>query len=112
VLSGRVEVREERGTKVLVGEVRGLEDAGQAYRRSLHIEVRAEELSEERLAAIDEVLSSHPGEAEVYLHIVRPDHSRMAMRSRRFRVAEGDRVLADLKQRQPSLRVRWGKGAL
>jgi DNA polymerase III subunit alpha len=111
VASGRVEVREDRGTKLLVNEVRGLEEAGQLYRRCLHIEVRAEELSEERLAGIDEVLSSHPGEAEVYLHIVRPDHSRMAMRSRRFKVAEGDRVIADLKQRHPSLRALWGKGA-
>ncbi|MEK7330121.1 MAG: DNA polymerase III subunit alpha, partial [Candidatus Eisenbacteria bacterium] len=111
VASGRVEVREDRGTKLLLSEVRGLEDARQAYRRCLHIEVRAEELSEDRLAGIDEVLSSHPGEAEVYLHIVRPDHSRMAMRSRRFKVAEDDRVIADLKQRHPSLRVRWGKGA-
>jgi DNA polymerase-3 subunit alpha len=111
VVSGRVEIREDRGTKLLLSEVRGLEDARQAFRRCLHIEVRAEELSEDRLAAIDQVLSSHPGEAEVYLHIVRPDHSRMAMRSRRFKVAEQDRVIADLKERHPSLRVRWGKGA-
>jgi DNA polymerase-3 subunit alpha len=111
VASGRVEVREDRGTKLLLSEVRGLEDARQAYRRCLHIEVRAEELSEDRLGGIDEVLSSHPGEAEVYLHIVRPDHSRMAMRSRRFTVAEDDRVIAHLKERHPSLRVRWGKGA-
>jgi DNA polymerase-3 subunit alpha len=111
VASGRIEVRDDRGTKLLLSEVRGLDDARQAYRRCLHIEVRAEELSEDHLAAIDEVLSSHPGEAEVYLHIVRPDHSRMAMRSRRFTVGENDRVIADLKLRQPSLRVRWGKGA-
>ena len=111
VASGRIEVREDRGTKLLLGEVRGLEEAHEAYRRCLHIEVRAEELSEERLAAIDQVLSSHPGPAEVYLHIVRPDHSRMAMRSRRFTVAEDDRVIAHLKQVHHSLRVRWAKGA-
>ena len=45
------------------------------------------------------------------LHIVRPDHSRVAMRSRRFRVAEDDSVAAHLRDRHPSLRVRWGKGA-
>ncbi len=111
VASGRVEVREDRGTKLLLNEVRGLEEAQEAYRRCLHIEVRAEELSEKRLADIDDVLSSHPGPAEVYLHIVRPDHSRMAMRSRRFTVAEDDRVIAHLKQAHPALRVRWAKGA-
>jgi DNA polymerase III subunit alpha len=110
VASGRVEVREDRGIKLLLSEVRGLEDAHEAYRRCLHIEVRAEDLSEQRLADIDQVLSSHPGPAEVYLHIVRPDHSRMAMRSRRFTVVEDDRVIAHLKQAHPSLRVRWSKG--
>jgi DNA polymerase-3 subunit alpha len=111
VASGRVEVREDRGTKVLISEVRALDDAQQTFRRALHVEIRAAELSEERLAAIDEVLSAHPGEAEVYLHIVRPDHSRLAMRSRRFRVAENDAVIAALKQCHPALRVRWGRGA-
>jgi hypothetical protein len=36
----------------------------------------------------------------------------LALRSRRFTVAEDDRVIADLKQAHPSLRVRWVKGAL
>jgi DNA polymerase-3 subunit alpha len=110
VASGRVEVREDRGVKLLLSEVRGLDEAQRTYRRSLHIEIRVEEITEERLEKIDEVLRSHPGEAEVYLHIVRPDHSRLAMRSRRFTVAENDRVIADLKQAHPSLRVRWAKG--
>ena len=112
VASGRVEVREDRGVKLLLAEVRGLEEARRTYQRSLHVEIRVEEITEERLVGIDEVLSSHPGEAEVYLHIVRPDHSRLALRSRRFKVAEDDRVIADLKRTHPSLRVRWGKGAL
>ena len=91
-------------------EVRGLEEARRTWRRSLHVEIRAEEITVEGLEKIDEVLRSHPGEAEVYLHIVRPDHSRMAMRSRRFTVAEDDRVIGALKEAQPKLRVRWAKG--
>jgi DNA polymerase-3 subunit alpha len=112
VASGRVEVREDRGVKLLLAELRGLDEARRTYRRCLHVEIRADEITEERLAAIDGVLSSHPGEADVYLHIVRPDHSRLALRSRRFTVAEDDRVIADLKRAHPSLRARWGKGAL
>jgi DNA polymerase III subunit alpha len=112
VASGRVEVREDRGVKLLLSEVHGLEEARRTWRRSLHIEIRVEEINEERLEGVDEVLRSHPGEAEVYLHIVRPDHSRLALRSRRFTVAEDDRVIADLKQAHPTLRVRWVKGAL
>ncbi len=111
VASGRVEVRDERH-RLLLGEVLGLEEASQAYRRCLHIEVRADELSEERLAGIEEVLSAFPGDAEVYLHIVLPDHSREAMRSRRFRVAEDEGVIARLHERHPMLRARWGKAAV
>jgi DNA polymerase III alpha subunit len=110
VASGRVEVREDRGVKLLLAEVRGLEEARRTWRRSLHVEIRAEEITVEGLEKIDEVLRSHPGEVEVDLHIVRPDHSRMAMRSRRFTVAEDDRVIAALKEAQPKLRVRWAKG--
>jgi DNA polymerase-3 subunit alpha len=111
VVSGRVEKRDERPARLLLSEVRPLEEARTVYRRSLHLEVRAEDLSEERLADIDQVLSAFPGEAEVYLHIVRPDHTRLAMRSRRFRVAEDDSLAGRLRERHPHLRVRWSKGA-
>ena len=90
MFSGRVEVRDDRTIKVLVSEVRALDDARRTFRRTLHLELRAEELSEPDLEGIDSVLSSFPGDSEVYLHIVRPDHSRLAMRSRRFRVADDD----------------------
>jgi DNA polymerase III subunit alpha len=111
VVSGRIEVREDRGTKVLVSELKRLDDAVIAYRPALHIEVRAEELNETWLEDVDRALSAHPGESEVYLHIVRPDHSRQAMRSRRYRVADDEGVVATLRDRCPGLRVRWGKGA-
>ena len=105
--------RSARRSRRQAADVRGaaLREARVAFRPALHIEVRAEELSESRLEGVDEVLSSHPGEAEVYLHIVKPDHSRVAMRSRRFRVSEDEAVAAGLRERFPTLRVRWGKGA-
>ena len=109
VASGRVEVREERH-RLLLSELRSLDDGVKAYRRSLHIEVRADELTEEWMQSVDEVLSAFPGEAEVYLHIVKADHSREAMRSRRFRVTEGESVIATLRQRHPMLRAKWAKG--
>ena len=60
---------------------------------------------------MDGVLSAHPGECEVYLHIVMPDRSRQASRSRRYRVAEGPEVVETLARRFPTLRARWWKGA-
>jgi len=108
VATGRVEVREERH-RLLLSEIREYEDAQRAYRRCLHLELKADQLSEEYLVEIDQVLSAFPGDAEVYLHIVRPDHSRLAMRSKRYRVAENDGLIAGLKERHPALRARWGK---
>jgi DNA polymerase-3 subunit alpha len=111
VASGRVEIRDERGAKLLLQDVRPWDEARRQHRSVLHIELRAEDLSEERLADMDEVLSSFPGDSEVVLHIVKPDHSRMAMRSRRFRVRAHDGLIAELKARVPTCRVRWGRGS-
>jgi DNA polymerase-3 subunit alpha len=111
VASGRVEVRDDRGPKLLLSEVKPWEQGREQFRPVLHIELKAEDLTEERLADLDQVLAAHPGESEVYLHIVKPDHSRLAMRARRRRVADGDALIAGIKQRVPGCRVRWGKGA-
>ncbi len=109
VVSGRVEVR-DLGTKMLVSEVRPFDEARSAYRSALHIEVRAEEISVELLEGVDHVLSAHPGDCEVYLYIVMPDRSRNASRSRRFKVSNGEAVLAALKQHLPMLKARWARG--
>ena len=111
VLSGRIEVREDRGVKLLLSEARSLEQARSEYRPCLHLEIRSEDLSVGWLEAVDEALSAFPGESEVYLHIVMPDRSRKASRSKRYRVAEDERVLAVLKQRFPFVRAGWGKGS-
>jgi hypothetical protein len=91
--------------------VRPLEDARAAYRPCLHLEVRADALSVQWLEAMDEVLSAHPGDADVYLQIVMPDFSRKVSRSKRYRVSEDGATIASLKERFPELRVFWGKGA-
>ena len=111
VASGRLERSEERGVKLLLTEVRRFEEARATWRPCLHIEVRAEQLSVGWLEQVDEVLSAHPGESDVYLHIIMPDFSRKASRSRRYRVAEDGGVAEALKQRFPGLRAFWGKGA-
>jgi len=109
VASGRVEVREDRGVKLLLSEVVPWDDARRQFRSVLHIEVRAEELTDERLRGLGDVLSSFPGDSEVVLHIVKPDRTREAMRSRRFRVRAGDGLVAGLKSQVPSCRVSWAR---
>ncbi|MBI5709799.1 MAG: DNA polymerase III subunit alpha [Candidatus Eisenbacteria bacterium] len=110
VVSGRVEDRDDRGPRVLVSEIKRFEEARTAYRPCLHVEVRADELSVSWLEQVDQVLSAYPGEAEVFLHIIMPDHSRRASRSRRYRVAEDAAVVPALKERFPGVRALWGKG--
>ncbi len=109
VVSGRIEVR-DLGTKLLLAELRPFEEARDTYRAALHMEMRAEDLTVGWLEAVDEVLSAHPGSCEVYLHIIMPDRSRNASRSRRYRVVHGDTVLAALKVRFPTLKARWARG--
>jgi DNA polymerase-3 subunit alpha len=110
VASGRVEVRDDRGAKLLLNEVRPWEQGRDQFRPVLQIELKAEALDEACLADIAAVLTNHPGDSEVYLYLVKPDHSRLAMRSRRWRVGMDDALVTGLKERVPTCRVRWGKG--
>ena len=111
VAAGRVEVRDDRGVKLLLSEVAPLEEARRRYRPALQLRIGVGDLSVERLEAIDAVLSAHPGEAEVYVYIVHPDRSMHAMRSRRYRVAEDGAVIGALTERCPWLGARWQRGA-
>ncbi len=108
-VNGRVESRDDRGTKLLAAEVMPWDTARSTYRPALHVEVRAEEITEQWLRSVDAILCSHRGDSDVYLHIVKPDGSREATRARRYRVAEGDAVLRALVGEWPSLRVRWSR---
>jgi DNA polymerase-3 subunit alpha len=109
VATGRMEAG-DRGTRLLVAELRAFEDSTAAWSRSLHLEVRSEDLSVPWLEQVDAVLGDFPGECDVYLHIVMPDRSRKASRSRRYRVADDDAVVRALRERFPFVRVGWGKG--
>ncbi len=110
-LAGRIEVRDDRGTKLLVAEALPFEESRRRHRPSLHLEVNSKDLSIQWLQEVDEVLSSRPGEADVYLHIVMPDHSRKASRSKRYRVAEDESVAGVLRERFPFVRVAWKRGS-
>lgn len=109
VVAGRIE-NGDRGVKLLAAELRPFEDARAAWRRALHLEIRSESLSLPWFNEVDEVLGRHPGDSEVYLHIVMPDRSRTACRSRRYRVEDDDAVVRALRERFPQVRVGWGKG--
>jgi len=106
-----METRDDRGVKLLVSELAAWQDVARAQHASLHLEVRAELLSETWLVGVDNVLCSHPGDCEVYLYIVMPDGSRQATRSKRYRVAEGTAVVEGLRERFRDLTIRWGRGA-
>jgi DNA polymerase-3 subunit alpha len=110
VVSGRVEIRDDRGAKLVLTEVRRLDEARAVWSPTLHIEVAAESLSVRWLEEVDEVLSAHPGDSEVYLHLVLPNRERKTRRSRRYRVAGDSGVAEALRHRFPGVRAFWGKG--
>jgi DNA polymerase-3 subunit alpha len=115
VISGRVEIREDRGARLVLTEVRRLDDARVAWSPTLHIELQAESIQSkewlvEWLDRMDEVLSAHPGTSEVYLHLVLPDRARKTSRSRRYRVAGDSGVAEAVRHRFPGVRAFWGKG--
>jgi len=94
----------------LLTEVRRLEEARAVWSPTLHIEVAAASLSVQWLEEVDEVLSAHPGDSEVYLHLVLPNRERKTRRSRRYRVAGDSDVAEALRHRFPGVRAFWGKG--
>jgi DNA polymerase III subunit alpha len=108
IVSGRIETR-DLGTKLLVSALEPFESARGAYRPALHLQIRAEELSVHWLERVDELLSGHPGDCEVYLHIVMPDRSRKACRSRRFRIGRDESVVQALRTEFPNVRAQWGR---
>jgi DNA polymerase-3 subunit alpha len=112
VISGKIEDRDDRGLKLLVSEIVPFEQAKKKARPILHLEIQAEGLSEEWFRRVDEVLSAHPGMCEVHLHISLPDRTWSGGRSKRYRVAPGERVTAALRERFPGLRARWEMEAL
>ena len=64
------------------------------------------------LEEVDEMLSSCPGGSEVYLHVIMPDFSRKARRSRRYRVAEDSAVADTAAAPLPGPARVLGKGGL
>jgi DNA polymerase-3 subunit alpha len=110
IVSGRIEVREERGAKLLVSQVKPWETAQHEYVPQLHIEVRAEDLTESNIEGMDRVLSGSPGTSEVVLLILKPDHTRLAYRARRYRVGPSEGLEAGLTSNMPGCRVRWVRG--
>jgi DNA polymerase-3 subunit alpha len=116
-VGGRVSTREESAPKLVLSEILTLDEALEAYRRVLHLELKGEKLLEEHhknllddyLARLDALLSRFPGDCEVYIHFLRPDHSTYAIRARRLRVAEDEAVLATLRESLPGVRASWGR---
>lgn len=110
IAEGRLEIRDDRGPKLLLSAVRPWEQGRHDFRPALHLELRAADLSEPLFLAIDEVLARYPGDSEVYLHLIKPDHAREVLRARRYRVRQDDGLITGIKERAPACRVRWGKG--
>jgi len=56
---------------------------------------------------MDEILASHAGEVPVYLHVVEEGGKRTVLRSRKYRVAAGDDLTANLSALLGPGSARW-----
>ncbi|GIW39770.1 MAG: DNA-directed DNA polymerase [Candidatus Binatia bacterium] len=71
LVSGTLEVREDR-CQLVAEEVLPLALAREKAVRQVHIALRAESLTEDRLRALREALSAHPGPCPAYVHLLLP----------------------------------------
>jgi len=77
VVSGTLESTDP--PKILLREVCELERAEEWLATRLHIRIPAQEASRDRLLALRAVLESHPGDCEVWLHLLIPGESETVM---------------------------------
>ena len=73
LVSGKLESGDP--PKILAAGVLELERAEERLAQSLSLHLRADEVSQDRLDALRSVLSRHPGDCAVSLHLVIPDES-------------------------------------
>ncbi len=95
LVTGQLE--ENDPPKLLVREVLELERAEERLATQLRLRVHAEEATRDRLLALRQILSQHPGECEVVLHLVIPGESETLLALPAIGgVRAGTRLLEDL----------------
>jgi DNA polymerase-3 subunit alpha len=95
LVTGQLE--ENDPPKLLVREILELERAEERLTTQLRLRVHAEEATRDRLLALREILSQHPGECDVVLHLVIPGESETLLSLPAIGgVRAGARLLEDL----------------
>ncbi|HEV8481692.1 MAG TPA: DNA polymerase III subunit alpha [Candidatus Eisenbacteria bacterium] len=106
-VKARVSRREEGDTpKLVAAEIRSWGEA-RAKAFALHVEVQADLFGTGLAPRLDAILASHAGEIPVYLHVLESDGKRTVLRSRKYRVAAGDALTADLSALLGPGAARW-----
>ena len=105
-VKARVSRREGDVPKLVAAEIRSWEEA-RAKAFALHVEVQADLFGKGLAPRLDEILASHAGEVPVYLHLLETGGKRTVLRSRKYRVATGDDLTADLSALLGPGSARW-----
>jgi DNA polymerase-3 subunit alpha len=82
--------------KILVREVLELSRADERLASHLELRLRADEASRDRLAALRQLLESHPGDCQVAVHVVIPGESETVIELPELAVRPGAPLLDDL----------------
>jgi DNA polymerase-3 subunit alpha len=94
LISGTLEAGDP--PKILVREVLELSRADERLASHLELRLRADEASRDRLAALRQLLESHPGDCQVAVHVVIPGESETVIQLPDLAVRPGTPLLDDL----------------
>ncbi len=75
LVSGNLEMAEGEGPKILVRDIIALEEAEEKLAGTLRVKMVERDINDDRLAALVQVLSNHPGDCPVIVHVLIPGES-------------------------------------
>ena len=95
---GKVSLRDEDSPKIIVNDILFLSECTSRFTRLIRITAPVESFTEERLGALREILAHHPGSCPVQLLVRTEEGEDVEVKSRRFRVEAGDKLIASLRE--------------
>ena len=94
-IKGRIDVKEDE-VKLIARDIAPLETKKTMKKQALYLKVVNDRLDKQLIAKLHQVLTAHPGDAEVYLHLHDGGDFTTLRRSRDFQVASSGPVIGEL----------------
>ena len=98
LIIGRVSTQEERDPKVICEEIIPLEQARHRFTRNICLNLNLHDLKVATLKEIEKLVKEHQGRCNLLIHVTNGDRREYVIRSRKYRVAPEEALLAGLKR--------------